>query len=105
MEPACEQMEQAVLRYNTDELRMSLLQLIPDFTMIPYNRQNLESLAATLSRQCFISADLACFDCIKTLPPQSEIRFKWNRIGTGYTKIIDLCANPNQTIRLVAIHD
>src|SRR5947199_667275 len=39
-----------------------------------YSNENLEQLAKDISTSCSMTATLTCFNCIKTIPPQSQLQ-------------------------------
>jgi len=70
-----------------------------------YSRENLEKLAENVSGQCEIRATVLCFECIKTYPPQTEMRFSFSHLGATVERIVDLSYTSERRIRVVNVHD
>ena len=69
-----------------------------------YDEQNLNKLAELMSRKCGARVDLLCFDCIQTLPSQSEIRIYFSR-SPRVTRTIDLSYDNRNKIVFLAFHE
>jgi len=70
-----------------------------------YSRENLNKLAATVSKKCNITASQVCFDCIYTMPAQSELRIAFNQAGTSIEKTIDISHTSANKMILLDIHN
>ena len=70
-----------------------------------HTSSNLLSLATLLSAGCNIKAEVICFGCIDTNPPQSEIRFSFNLRGSTFTKVIDITHSPSNMMVFRNMHD
>jgi hypothetical protein len=70
-----------------------------------YNEKNLHKLAEKISNSCDIKVELRCFDCIKTLPAQSEMSLSFSYAGTTMVRTIDLTSTKDNETRFVNIHD
>ena len=101
--PACEKLKESIATNNTEEVKSRITQFIYSLPSTDYTAQNLNHLAASLS-QCNISADVLCFDCIQTLPSESEIRISFNSSGTMVTKTIDISYSPGNKMKVVNMH-
>ena len=101
----CQELKEAIVTDNVEAVKTKLTGFINKLTSNTYSKQNLEILVASLSRDCSISAELLCFDCIYTLPPQSEIRVIFNSSGSVISKTIDLSYSPDNKIKVVNMHD
>ena len=69
-----------------------------------YNQQNIQSLTERISK-CDIGSSILCFDCIKTLPSQTEISLLFSYNGMQYQKVIDLSYTPDNRIVFRNMHD
>lgn len=76
-----------------------------DNLLTTYSEANLQKLAKSISDRCEISATVFCFDCIKTNPTQSEIRFSFFQSGATVERIIDLSYTPDNKMRVVDVHE
>jgi hypothetical protein len=69
-----------------------------------YDANNINALASRISSECNVSAEVICFDCIQTLPSQSEIRISFDSAGGQIQKCIDLSYNAQNKIIFRAMH-
>jgi hypothetical protein len=71
-----------------------------------YTEQNLQALAGAIrSGSCNITATIDCFNCVKTLPTQTEIQLSFSSGGTTISKTIDITYTANNVIRFNSMHD
>jgi hypothetical protein len=70
-----------------------------------YSQENINKLAAAIADQCTATATVDCFECIKTLPPQTEIIVLFNENGTTYRKLLDISYTPQNRMKMVAMHE
>lgn len=66
---------------------------------------SLNELVNRLNGPCTLNASLVCYACIKTLPPQSEIRLSLDHNGTLISKVIDISTDPASHLKAIAVHD
>src|SRR6185436_19579125 len=101
----CETLQEGVLNNNIDKARSAINSFIDRLESKQYNETNLTVLVQKISSQCNVSCTMLCFNCIRTLPGQTEIRITINSGGTTVAKTIDLSYSPNNTIVFVYMHD
>ena len=70
-----------------------------------YSEQNLNNLATSLFHGYNVSAEVLCFSCIKTLPPQSEIKISFFSGGSAIRRIIDISYTEDNNIKFVGMHE
>jgi hypothetical protein len=70
-----------------------------------YSKENLETLVVGISNDCDISAKSLCFDCIYTLPSQSEIQLTFNQSGNSISKVLDISYTQDNKMKIVGIHN
>ncbi len=70
-----------------------------------YSKENIEALVTSVSNNCDVSAKLLCFNCIYTLPAQSEVQLTFNQSGNSIIKVIDLSYKQDNKMEIVEIHD
>src|SRR6185503_5004322 len=75
---SCETLQDGVVNNNIDKVRSAINGLIDRLASKRYNETNLTALVQKISSQCNVSCTIVCFDCIRTLPAQSEIRIAIN---------------------------
>jgi hypothetical protein len=101
----CQKLKDGMVLNNTEEVKTVITQFINHLPSKTHTQQNVENLAASISANCAISAQVLCFGCIKTLPEQSEIRLSFMSSGTSIQKTIDISYTPDNEIRFVHMHD
>jgi hypothetical protein len=101
--PVCEKLKESIATNNTEDAKSLITQFINRLPSADYAAQNLDNLAASLS-QCSISATVLCFDCIQTLPSQSEIRLSFNSSGAAIAKTFDISYTPDNKMKVVNMH-
>jgi hypothetical protein len=71
-----------------------------------YTEQNLQVLAGAIrGGTCNITATIDCFNCIKTLPTQTEILISFISGGVTIRKTIDITYTTNNVIKFNSMHD
>jgi hypothetical protein len=70
-----------------------------------YSREKVSQLAAAISNQCTVTATVLCFECIKTLPPQSEIKVSFTQNGSLVNKVLDISYTTQNKLRVAGVHD
>ena len=102
---SCKSLKDGVLNNQVDKVRVVITNFINELPGRIYNDANLTSLAQKISSQCNISCTVLCFDCIKTLPSQSEIRITINSGGTTVARTIDIDYSSSNIMTFRNMHD
>ena len=69
------------------------------------HKENLSILINRLNTQCTsINAELICYACIYTNPPQSEILVSTDSIGVTIKRIMDISTPEDAVLSCVRIH-
>ena len=102
---SCETLRDAVLNNKIDKARSAINNFIDRLDSKVYNEPNLTALVQKISSQCNVSTTIMCFNCIRTLPSQTEIRIVINSGGTTVSKTIDISYSTNNIITFVSMHD
>jgi len=98
--PDCDGMEQGLLNNNVSLIEDAL----GNYLAMDYSKENLNALADTLTRSCDVKASLFCYNCIYTLPPQSEIYFALvDNAGDSTARVLDVTSDVNNKIKLVRV--
>ncbi len=98
----CEPLQQGLLNKDVSLVKSSL----GNFLSIKYTQQNFNKLTDTISNNCDITIEYNCFNCIQTLPPQSEIGLAFlDNNGDSTIRILNLAAAPDSTIQLLNIQE
>ena len=72
----------------------------------PYgHEENIDTLVERLNAQCdSLSAELSCYACIETNPPQTEILLTTDSSGTMITRVIDILTSADANLETIRIH-
>jgi hypothetical protein len=69
-----------------------------------YTSPNFNKLTDTISQSCDITVEYSCFNCVQTLPPQSEIGLTFlDNNGDSTIRIISFAAAADSSIKLLGI--
>ena len=104
-EKDCIQLSAAIAANNIEQVKTIITGYISKLPSATYTEQNLTQLTASISGQCAITASVLCFDCIKTLPSQSEIRLSVVSGGLTITKTIDITYTPDKKMKFWNMHE
>lgn len=96
----CAGFRQGIVANKEDKVRSSIAGLLGT-----YSRENINKLAKAISGQCNATATAECFECIKTLPPQTEIIVSVTENGTIYRKLLDISYTLQNRMKMVAMHE
>ena len=101
---SCGELKEAAYSNNVQKVSSLIQAYIRGLPSTNYNEQNIQLLTQCISK-CDISSTVFCFDCIKTLPSQTEISLDFNYNGTAVRKVIDLSYSPDKKIVFKNMHD
>lgn len=103
---ACQRLQNAMINDDKQQVIDAIRDYIAGMPSKQYTRENIENLLQAIegSQSCSLQAQLLCFDCIHTLPPQTEIRISTGGISPTQ-KTIDLSYDGLNTIVVVNMHD
>jgi hypothetical protein len=101
----CETLREGMIANNPEQVKSAITLLINKLPSKLYTESNLNLLASLLSGQCTVTANVFCFDCIKTLPSQTEIRLSFTSSGSTVTKTIDISYSPDNKMTVVSMHE
>ena len=105
MQPAnCDKLQQSILAGNPNEVETEINRICGSLTNSTDSRESLEALADKISSQCKVSAVTICYNCIYTLPAQSEIKISVSGAGTQKDKIIDITRSGDKFV-FAGMHD
>lgn len=105
---SCDGVARALTNGNVQNLRDILEPMMSSFEAVTSEDQAQAQLMAVVEflDECpNLEASLLCFECIHSLPPQSEISVKITTGVTSVIKIIDISRDNTGKFRVVAIHE
>lgn len=97
--PSCQQLRDAATNLDVQQARDAINDYIANLPSQSYTQANLEKLVQAIngtvqgSGGCGITASMVCFDCIQTLPSQSEIIISLGPAGINGQAVIDISYN------------
>lgn len=92
----CNKLQQAIVSGNPDEVETEINKICVSLTGVEDSRQGLETLTNKISSFCNINAEALCYNCIYTMPGQSEIMLSFMNAGVQKNKIIDIIYSDNK---------
>ena len=96
----CESLRTGLLNKDVTLVKNSLGNLLN----MKYSQENLNKLANTIAQNCDIAIEYACFNCVQTLPPQSEIGLAFlDNGGDSTIRILNLAASEDSSIKLLSV--
>ena len=105
LDPECQRLKDRMTVNDTESVKAIITTYINMLPSKNYDQQNLEVLSASISNNCGISAVVLCFDCIDTLPEQSEIKVSFIFFGNTIQRIIDISYSANNEMKVVNMHE
>jgi hypothetical protein len=104
-EADCQQLEHGITTGNIEEVKTVINAFIAGLPSQTYTEENLNKLVSAICQQCGTSVTLFCFDCIKTLPSQSEIRISYFGTDGPVEKTIDIIYTASNKMAFNNMHD
>jgi hypothetical protein len=101
--PVCESLKQSMQADDTELMKSVITGLIMDLPSGEYSEYNIRQLVSAINSRCSVTASLLCYDCIKTLPSQTEIRINLPVSGLG--KTIDITYDTQHRMVFGNMHD
>jgi hypothetical protein len=101
----CQQLQNGITTDNKEEVKKVINAFIASLPSQTYTEQNLNALVNVINGKCGETAALLCFDCIQTLPSQTEIRISYAGITGPVAKTIDIIYTATNTMTFSNIHE
>ncbi len=109
--PDCESLRTGLIELNDNIVKNEIEKLTADLHPQPYSEDlighmnNLQTLADRISSDCNqFTASVACYACIYTHPPTSEILVEFEYDGETYKIIIDIITSSEDILRFGGLH-
>ena len=94
----CDKLQQAILAGNPDEVETEINRICESLTTSTDSEASLDNLSKAISTQCKVNAVTLCYNCIETLPEQSEIKISIVTPGSQKDKIIDIIRSSDRFV-------
>ena len=107
----CDNLKTGIINTDSDIVKAEINKLVTDLEPVKTDsdpighKDNLALLIEQLNIQCDnITAELICYACIETNPPQSEILVTTDSLGTDINRIIDIFTPDDDALSVRIIH-
>jgi hypothetical protein len=101
----CDKLKSAMVTNDVDKAKEAFTAFISHMQDRNYTEQNLQLLASDIDGGCDLNATILCFDCIQTLPGQTEFMLSFQSGSTNLSKVIDISYTPDNKIIFRNMHD
>lgn len=107
----CSQLKIGLVNKDNSILTIEISKLVEDLTPVPTEKDptghsiNLGILVDRINECEAITAEIVCYACIETNPPQSEILIKTDSSGIQIIRIIDILTPANGILKFANCHD
>ena len=101
----CQELQSGITDGDVDQVRNVITKFINGLPSQEYTEENINYLVDLIERNCGGSAEIECFDCIKTLPTQTEIRIGYPGTSGPILKAIDITYTSNYKMKFSNMHD
>ena len=105
LQNSCADLSRAVMNSDKALAKSAIDNIIRSIPSSQYTQGNIQNLVNKISGNCNLQTTLLCFDCIKTLPTQTEIRITINSGTTPVQKTIDISYTSSNTMVFHNMHD
>jgi hypothetical protein len=102
---ACAPLKAAMTANNLTEVKNILTDYINKLPNNSYTEANILQLTKNLSGECELTSGTYCYDCIMTLPSETEIYISFSSGAGTVKKTIDLTYNSANKIIFWNMHD
>ena len=104
LKDSCENLKQGILSDDIAMAKSAVNDIIMTLPNQDYTQTNLQSLINKLNTHCNLTTELVCYDCIKTLPSESEIRVSVNLSASSQQKVMDISYTATNRMTCVSMH-
>ena len=101
----CSDLKDGIINNNINKVRSEINNIIFQLPSQDYSEQNLSNLVQKISVTCSISSEVRCFNCIRTLPSQTEVYVKLPSAGSTIERIIDITYTAANSMTFSNMHN
>ena len=105
VERNCDKLKSAIVNSDKEKARDAITAFIRHMQDRNYTDENLRKLANEIDSECDINTTVLCFDCILTLPGQSEIMLSFQSGSSTLTRVIDISYSPDNKMKFSNMHE
>ena len=106
-----ENLQRGIITYNSEIVCTEITKLLLDLKAKPSTEdkfghaENLNRLIDRINNNCDnVAAELLCYACIETLPPQSELKLSTDSSGVEIARVLDISTSEVDILSCVRIH-
>ena len=110
-QPNCENLQNGIIQSDSKTVCTEITKLLSDLHPDTSSgdkfghRKNLNVLVERINTSCDnVSAELLCYACIKTLPPQSEVKLSTDSSGVEIGRILDISTPEDDVLSCIRLH-
>jgi hypothetical protein len=100
----CVNLKDAIVNDDVSLARSTVDNIISTLPDAHYSQPNLQGLANRLTMDCNLTSEVLCYSCIKTNPPQSEIRISATLAGTVKVSVVDISYSSTHRMTSLNMH-
>jgi len=104
LKDSCENLKHGILSDDIAMAKSAVNDIIMTLPDQDYTQPNLQSLVNKLNTHCNLTTEILCYDCIKTLPSESEIRVSVNSSASSQQKVMDISYTAANRMTCVSMH-
>lgn len=101
----CQELRDGITNSNVEQVNHVITHFINGLPSQDYSEENITKLVTVIDEYCDGSAALLCFDCVQTLPSQTEIQVSYPGTSGPVNKIIDVTYKSNNEMKFGNLHD
>lgn len=106
-----ENLQTGIVNYNSEIVCTEITKLLLDLKSKPSaddkfgHAENLNKLIDRINSNCRnVAAELLCYACIYTLPPQSELKLSTDSSGVEVARVLDISTPEDDILSCVRLH-
>lgn len=100
--PDCDALKEGLLNEEVSVVTSALA----TFSDLSYSQDNIDALADTINKTCNVKATVLCFECVQTLPPETEMSFALiDNNDDSTARVVDITYTTDKKIKFVAVHE
>ena len=102
---SCDNLKKAIINDDTPLAKSAVDNIIAALPNSNYSQANLQSLTDRLTTNCNLPTQVLCYSCIKTQPPQSEIRISADSTSGAKERLLDISYTTTNRMTCLNMHE
>ena len=104
-QPDCQDLQNGIMDSDREQVKIIITDFINNLPSQDYTEENLDRLVSLIEGQCGASVTMECFDCIKTLPSQTEIYIRYPGTNNPVARSVDITYSANSKMKFSNLHE